>query len=279
MKNIVIGILGFMCGGSLVFAFYTAFLSRGFSPVFPKFSIARTKLSQDQLLLLSFIVLGLFTICFNDALLGCLFLFFGVAYWYLKIKGPMLWMNYQKERILNQMRDIFPQALGMFIQALKTGQTVPQVLEYLSNELPQPLRQEFSKVCAEMSLGLSAEAALDKMAERYPGFAEFGQFLESYKISRQTGANLTRLLQVLLDGMEEKNRLLRKMNAMTSQARLSGLVMGLLPVLLGSIFFVMDPSLMAPLVTTPGGWGILCAAAVLESIGFLWIRQLLRLEI
>jgi tight adherence protein B len=130
-----------------------------------------------------------------------------------------------------------------------------------------------------MSLGLSAEAALTKMSERFPEFSEFQQFLESYKISRQTGANLTHLLQVLLDGMEEKNRILRKMNAMTAQARLSGMVMGFLPFILGLIFFVMDPTLMTPLFTQRAGWAILLLAAILESIGFLWIRQLLRVEI
>jgi tight adherence protein B len=177
------------------------------------------------------------------------------------------------------MSELFPQAVGMCIQALKTGQTVPQVLEYLSHECPQPLRNEINFVCAEMALGLSAEAALTKMGERFPDFSEFHQFLESYKMSRQTGANLTHLLQVLVDGMEEKNRILRKMNAMTAQAKLSGMVMGLLPFILGLIFFVMDPSLMTPLFTHKAGWAILLLAAILESIGFLWIRQLLRVEI
>jgi tight adherence protein B len=69
------------------------------------------------------------------------------------------------------------------------------------------------------------------------------------------------------------------MEAMTAQARLSGLLMGLLPVILGVVFFAMDPSLMTPLFTEKAGWGILLLALFLESIGFLWIRQLLRIEI
>src|SRR6185295_15167788 len=104
-------------------------------------------------------------------------------------------------------------------------------------------------------------------------------FLESYRISRQTGANLTQLWQALLEGIEEKNRILRKMEAMTAQARLSGLMMGLLPVLLAVVFFFMDPGLMAPLFTEKAGWAILLTAFFLETLGFLWIRQLLRLEV
>ncbi len=177
------------------------------------------------------------------------------------------------------MKDVFPQALGMAIQALKSGQTIPQVLEYLSRETPPPLRDELGLVCSEMNLGASAEQALSKMGDRYPNFPEFHQFLESYRISRQTGANLTHLLQVLVEGLEEKNRILRKMDAMTAQARLSGLMIGALPFLLATVFFVMDPDLILPLFTQKTGWALLALAAVLETIGFAWIRQLIRLEV
>jgi Flp pilus assembly protein TadB len=54
--------------------------------------------------------------------------------------------------------------------------------------------------------------------------------------------------------------------------------MGSLPFFLGLVFFILDPTMMTPLFTEKLGWGILLAAVLLESIGFLWIRQLLRLE-
>jgi Flp pilus assembly protein TadB len=210
---------------------------------------------------------------------GFLILFFIFLILFLKKK----WPGWKKNIILRGKQDklnqLFPTTLGMAIQALKTGQTLPQVIEYLSRECPQPLKEEMIIVCAEMNLGSSAEQALTKMAQRFPDFQEFHQFLESYMISRQTGANLTHLLQVLLEGMDEKNRILRKMDAMTAQARLSGLLMGLLPFLLGVVFFFMDPGLITPLFTNKIGWAILLLASVLETIGFLWINQLLRLEI
>lgn len=183
------------------------------------------------------------------------------------------------QRRLGLLQDLFPQALGMTIQVLRTGQTVPQALDYLSRECPEPLRGEFSMVCAELHLGASTEEALARMLERYPGFSDLRRFLEAFKISRKTGANLTHLLQTILEGIEEKGRILRKVEAMTAQARLSGLLMGLLPIFLGTIFFVLDPSLMMPLFTERAGWALLVLAMFLESIGYLWIRQLLRVEV
>jgi tight adherence protein B len=221
--------------------------------------------------------------------LGFFFMFFGFAYFFLFLAVGLAWWVWRfypafltqqrsKKRI-GKMKDLFPQTLGMAIQALKAGQTIPQVLEYLSNESPAPLRDEWKQVCAEIDLGASAEQALIKMGERYPTFSDFSQFLQSYKISRRTGANLTHLLEVLLEGTETKNRLSRKMDSMTAQARLSGLLMGLLPFILALIFFIMDPTILKPLVTQKAGWGILVLSALMETIGFLWIRQLLRIEV
>jgi tight adherence protein B len=246
---------------------------------FPKFSKpGMAPLTQAQKIMALGLFAGLCIMALYDFFTGLLVLLAAVLCGYGLEKGPGLLKKRQWMKRQGQLSEVFPQALGMSIQALKTGQTVPQVLSYLSREAPLVLREELAQVCAEMDMGSSAEQALSKMAERFPDFSEFSQFLESYKISRQTGANLTHLLEVLLEGMEDKSRILRKMGAMTAQARLSGLLMGSLPFLLGLVFFLMDPNLMEPLFTDKAGWAILILAAVMETIGFLWIRQLLQVE-
>jgi len=230
-----------------------------------------------------FLILGLvacfLVILFIDYTSGFILLVFLSAGWFFHQKGPAYIKKIEAKKKQEKMVQFFPQTLGMAIQALKTGQTVPQIIDYLSKESPEPLKEEWNLVRSEMDLGSSAEQALTKMAQRYPYFQEFHQFLESYKISRQTGANLTNLLQVLVEGMEEKNRLVRKMESMTAQARLSGLLVGCLPFLLALVLFFMDPTLIIPLFTQKMGWGILVVAMTLETIGFLWIRQLLQFEV
>ena len=267
---------------------FSGILTRFWMDRFPSISIKTPplttlktgkKLDRAQLLLMSGLFIALLVMIFSDFFSGFLLVLLIIISWYGFQKGPGIKKKYEIKKRQEKMNEVFPQTLGMAVQALKTGQTVPQVLEYLSRECPSPLKEELNQVCAEMDLGNSAEMSLSKMAERFPDFAEFHQFLESYKISRQTGANLTHLLEVLLEGLEDKNRLLRKMEAMTAQARLSGTMMGLMPFLLAFVFFLMDPNLITPLFTEKVGWAILLMAAVLEAIGFLWIRQLLQLEI
>lgn len=239
----------------------------------------KVKLTPTQAFLAAGLVLGLGIMALADFFTGFLLTLLVVGGWWAAERAPSFKKKWDEKKKQGRMEEVLPQTLGMSVQALKTGQTMPQVLEYLSRECPRPLKEELSQVCAEMNLGVSAEESLTRMAGRYPDFTAFHQFLESYKISRQTGANLTHLLEVLLEGLEEKNRLLRKLDAMTAQARLSGILMGLLPVLLGMVFFCMDPDLMTPLFTQKAGWAILLLAAILETIGFFWIRQLFQLEI
>ncbi len=243
-------------------------------PALPK----GTQLSPVQGLLGMGLFVCFLVMAFGDFATGLLLAVLGVLGWYSVQKGPEIKKKYEFGKRLEKMREVFPQTLGMAVQAIKTGQTVPQVLEYLSRECPPSLREELVLVCVEMNLGNSAEMSLSKMADRYPDFTEFHHFIESYKISRQTGANLTHLLEVLLEGLEEKSRLLRKMQAMTAQARLSGILMGLLPFLLAFVFWVIDPDLMTPLFTQKIGWAILLGALFWEGIGFVVIRHLLQLE-
>jgi tight adherence protein B len=224
------------------------------------------------------VILSLGVVIYGEAGTG-LFLLMVVGFLGIVLRlGPKFLEKQKTAKKLKFIQDVFPQSLGMMIQALRSGQTMQQVLEYLSQECPEPLKGEYRQVCRDMALGASADKALEFMADRFPGFDDFRQFIEAYRISRITGANLTRLLEVLLENLQEKDRLLRKRDAMTAQARLSGILMGCLPFMLGLVFFVMDPSLMAPLFITPQGWAILFTALLLESIGFLWIRQLLALE-
>lgn len=189
---------------------------------------------------------------------------------------------WRRERLASDRRrrcqEAFPQALEMTVQTLQVGQTLPQAIQYLAKESPVPLRDEFASLAAEMALGASTEEALVKFA-RSMDHPDANRFLEAYRLSRRSGANLVHLYRTQLEGIEERHRLLRRLDSMTAQARLSGLLMGLLPVFLLVILFVMDPDLLRPLVELPAGWAVLALAVFLEAIGFFWIRRLLKVDL
>jgi len=173
--------------------------------------------------------------------------------------------------------ELFPQALEMTVQTLEVGQTLPPAIATLAKECPSPLREEFATVSLEMGLGASTEDALGKLSQRI-SHPDLHRFVDAYRLSRLSGANLARLYRVQLEGIEERHRLLRRLDSLTAQARLSGLLMGCLPLFLLLVLSVMDPELLQPLFTRPAGWAVLSLAMTLEILGFLWIKKLLNVE-
>lgn len=105
------------------------------------------------------------------------------------------------------------------------------------------------------------------------------QFADSYRLSRISGANLVHLYSVQQEGIEERHRILRRLDSMTAQARLSGLLMGVLPLFLLAALALLDAETVMPLFDRPAGWCVLALGALLETVGFLWIRRLMRLEV
>jgi hypothetical protein len=134
---------GFVAGGSVYYFWGRLSLKLPIAAVSFK---PKKLLSTSQFLLLIGVISSLLICAFFDTLLGMFLFFICVVVWYGKVKGPQLIHDYQKNKVQTQMSELFPQTLGMCIQALKTGQTIPQVLEYLSHECSQPLRTEITAV-------------------------------------------------------------------------------------------------------------------------------------
>ncbi len=96
------------------------------------------KMTSSQMFLAGGLILSLVVMAWVDFSTGLLLAFLAVGIWYGVGKGPGLKKNFETKRRQDKMAEVFPQTLGMAVQALKTGQTVPQVLEYLSRECPRP---------------------------------------------------------------------------------------------------------------------------------------------
>ena len=249
------------------------------SPVVSAFPVFKNMVQSRQgPLLAAAAALGWMALWLWNPMVGLsLTAFMGLAFW--GFRALPRWRKNRSLRIRRaQCLEAFPQSLEMIVQSLQTGQTVPQTLSYLAKEAPSPLQEEFRDLCVELELGSTPEDALARWADRLD-HPDLHQFLESYRLSRKTGANLVHLYRVQLEGIEERQRILRRMDSMTAQARLSGLLMGSLPFILLGVLFVMDPDLLTPLFDRPLGWAVLGLAAFLEVLGFAWIKKLLRLDL
>jgi len=171
-----------------------------------------------------------------------------------------------------------PEALDLLANSLKAGLTFMQGMNYMAEELDEPLSREFKHVVQEHRLGLPLEESFQRLRDRVPS-ESLNFALAGVLIARQSGGDLPRILKSLAEAMREREKLRQHMRAMTSQGRLSGWIVGVLPFALAGTLGVLDPTMMKPLVTTVQGGVVLGVAIILEVVGILLIRRIVTLEV
>lgn len=185
------------------------------------------------------------------------------------------WMRHRRrERFRMQVPDLMLLTAG----GLRAGASLWQSLAQTCAELPQPARQEIDLMLREQRLGLSLERALAGLEARM-NVEEMRLLAAAFRISHETGGNLAETLESLAEATRRKLALEAKIRALTSQGRLQGWVMGLLPPVLGLVLFQIDPQAMSGLFTTPAGLGVCAAVAVLQMLGFHFVRRIVSVDV
>jgi tight adherence protein B len=185
--------------------------------------------------------------------------------------------RFRAARNLAKLRAQLPAGLSALSTSVRAGLSLPQAVQSAGESLGGPLGGEFRRMTAEMSMGGTLETSLLSLEGRAP-IPEIRLLSAGLRLARSTGGSLGPLLDQLGETMREREKLRGQLKAMTAQGRLSGYVMGATPFVLVAAMAVLDPEFLHPLVSTPEGWMVLAAAAVLEVIGTIAIRSVVRME-
>jgi tight adherence protein B len=130
----------------------------------------------------------------------------------------------------------------------------------------------------ENKLGIPLDKALQNMCERIPS-NNLDLVVTSIVIARTAGGNLAEIFDQIASTVREISRLEGKIDALTAQGKLQGLVIGSLPLLLGYLIYLMDPEMMSTLWNDPIGWGIIGIIVLFESIGAFFIWKIVSIDI
>ncbi len=179
---------------------------------------------------------------------------------------------------MNKFNNQLEDALSSISSSLKAGFSINQALETIVDENIYPISVEFRLLVQEIRLGVSLDEALDKMVNRIDS-PDFELVATAIVTARQTGGELTAILDRLAAMIRERMRITNKLHAMTAQGRLQAMIIGLMPVLLLVVMTWMTPKVMNDFYTS--GIGILCLAgcALMVITGFLVIRKILTIDI
>tara|TARA_B100000809_G_scaffold116077_1_gene114268 strand:- start:370 stop:876 length:507 start_codon:yes stop_codon:yes gene_type:complete len=162
--------------------------------------------------------------------------------------------------------------------AIKAGLSLAQSLDILARQSPKPICQEFLQIVGEYQLGKDLEQCLKEAKDRLRS-ENFALFAAALEASRQSGGRLNETVERIATSVRELQRLERKVRSETAQARTSSVYMALAPPVILVMNYSIDPVHTRMLFTEVPGQMILCAAAILNLLAYLWARLILNPEI
>lgn len=194
---------------------------------------------------------------------------FAIPFWYLSAK---------RGKRMRAFEEGFPEALDLISRALKAGHAFVTGLKMVADEMPEPIGPEFRKTFDEQNFGLPLKDALENLTYRVPGL-DVRFFATAVLIQRETGGNLSEILENLAHVVRERFKILRQVRVHTAHGRMTGYVLLALPAVLCIALAFINPDHMNLLFRERMGQMLLMAAVVMQTIGYIWIRQVVKIEV
>jgi tight adherence protein B len=191
---------------------------------------------------------------------------------------PFIVLNYLRGKRLRTFEEQFPEALDLIARALKAGHAFATGLKMVADEMPEPVGPEFRKTFDEQNFGLPLKDALENLTFRVP-LIDVRFFATAVLIQRETGGNLSEILENLAHVVRERFKILRQVRVYTAHGRFTGYVLLALPAVLCVALTFINPDHMNLLFRERMGQMLLGAAAVMQFIGYMWIRQVIKIEV
>jgi tight adherence protein B len=191
---------------------------------------------------------------------------------------PFMVLNYKRGKRLRAFEELFPEALDLISRALKAGHAFATGLKMVADEMAEPVGPEFRKTFDEQNFGLPLKDALDNLTHRVP-IIDVRFFATAVLIQRETGGNLSEILENLAHVVRERFKILRQVRVYTAHGRLTGYVLLALPAVLCIALMFINPDHMNILFREHMGQMLLMTAIVMQTIGYVWIRQVVKIEV
>ena len=195
---------------------------------------------------------------------------FGVIAAVLSGGFPYLYGAHLRRRRLDKLLSQLPNAFDLISRMMRAGQTFTQAMQVTASEADDPLAEEFGYCCDQQRLGLSGDAALRDLARR-TGVLEVRIFVLAVLVHRQTGGNLSDLLENLAVIIRERYRIKGIISALTAEGRMQAYVLLALPILMLIGLTIFNHEYVQELYDRP--W-LLCVTGLAMLLGAAWMRRI-----
>jgi tight adherence protein B len=191
---------------------------------------------------------------------------------------PRWFVNFSRARRQKKFVDEFSNAIDVIVRGVKSGLPVNECLKIIAAEAPKPVNEEFNMLVEGIRIGLSFEQSLARMYERMP-LQEVNFFGIVLMIQQKTGGNLAEALGNLANVLRGRKLMEGKIQALSSEAKASAMIIGALPFLVMGAVKMSSPSYLDPLFNTPTGNFVLLGAGLWMSTGIFVMKNMIKIKV
>ena len=194
------------------------------------------------------------------------------------LTAPRMYMRSLWEKRCDRIVDQMVDGLTIMANGVKSNLTVQQCFDRVITNMSGPLVQEFRMIKEEMALGRPLSEALVHFGERVPR-QDVNMFVTSINILEETGGKLSETFETIMQTIRERQKLEKKIQALTAQGRVQAIILSLVPFGLLAMFAVMAPNFVMPLFTRPLGWFALFLMLTLQILGGLAMKKVVTIKV
>ena len=192
--------------------------------------------------------------------------------------APYLWLKRRRNRRMGAFEAGLPEAIDLLGRAIRAGHPLSSGLKMVADETQEPIAGEFQRTFEEHRFGVPFDDAIQDLADRVD-IVDVRILVTAILIQREVGGNLAEVLDNLASVIRARFTIRRQLRVYTAQGRMSGYVLAALPIVVGTIIYLLNPEYGSLMFTRPLGRFFLGMAAVMQIIGYLWIRKIINIDI
>jgi len=191
---------------------------------------------------------------------------------------PYVVLMYRRRKRLDKFLDQFPEGIDLMARAVRAGHAITTGFDMVADEMEDPIAKELRQTHDEQKFGLPIQQALLNLQERVP-LMDVRMLATAIAIQREVGGNLAEVLDKIAHTIRERQKIRRQIRVYTAQGRLTGYILAALPILVGLLLSAISPGYFGILLHHEYGLFMIAVAALLQVMGFFWIRKIINIKI
>ena len=191
---------------------------------------------------------------------------------------PYLYLQWKKTRFIQAFEEQLPEAIDLIGRAIRAGHPLSAGLKMAGEEATEPIAGQLRRVFEEQRFGIPFDDALMGLADRID-LVDVRILVTAIMVQREVGGNLAEVLDKIAHTVRARFTIRRQVRVYTAQGRFSGYVLAVLPIAVGCAIFLVNRQYMLILIQDQMGRYLLLTGAVMQILGYIWIRRIVNIEI